>query len=258
MTISFWQNHISYIAQDRVKEILSALSKFTDIFYFNYSVTYSNNTHFTLHTNDKFYESWFKNEFPMWECHLGSGWYLCEEIQNHEKTNFAHSLGIGNGIIHLHQLEDRTEAIVFASSPDNTKILNFYLNNLNLLTRFKKHFQEEAKDLICKANNQLINLSNKMVNDPSFNDQISKYFDENLSLQCQFESSPFSILSKRELQCFSLLIRGYSLLSISVKLNIAMPTVSNYITRIKQKLGCNKKEELDCLAQKEKVVEYFL
>jgi DNA-binding CsgD family transcriptional regulator len=258
MTISFSQNHISYIAQDRVKEILSSLSKLADICYFNYSVTYSNHTHFTLHTNDKFFESWFQNEYPMWECHLGSGWYLCEEIQNHDKTNFGRSLGIGNGIIHLHHLEDRTEVVVFASSPDNTKILNFYLNNLNLLTRFKKHFEEEAEDLIFIANSQLINLSNKMVNDPSFIVQNSSYLDGNLSINRQFESSPFSTLSKRELQCYALLIRGYSLSSISAKLNIAMPTVSNYITRIKQKLECNKKEELVCLAQAENVIEYFL
>ncbi len=258
MKLPFTTDHISYSAQNTVKEILSSLSKLSGITYFNYSVTYANNDHFTLHTHADYYESWFQNEFAMWESHIKTGWYLWESINDKDKIDNAHSFGIGNGIIHINHLEDRCEVIAFASSPDNKSIVNFYLNNLNLLQRFKKHFEEEAVELITIANTQLINLPGNMTDDSQFVEKNFSIHDKKPSVHCHFDSSLLNLLSVRELECYTLLIRGFSLSYISQELNIAIPTVSNYVQRIKQKLKCRKKEEMLILAEKSNIVEYYM
>lgn len=258
MKLPFSDNHISYAAQDRVKKILSPLSKLANITYFNYSITYPDYTHFTLHCNKDYYESWFLNHFPLWECHFKSGWYLWNDIRSEGKNELADNLGISNGIIYINHKEDRTEAFSFATSPENTKIVNFYLNNLNLLKRFKNHFEEEAAEFINVANSQLIRIPQNMTKDIHFISNNSMFHENEMLTNEQFETSPFNELSNRELECYSLLIRGYTLSYISNKLGIAIPTVSNYITRIKQKLKCDKKEEMLHLAEKNNVVEFFL
>ncbi len=258
MNLPFSQNHISYDAQKRVKQILSPLSKMAGISYFNYSITYENRTHFTLHTNANYYESWFLNEYPMWESHIKSGWYLCESINDKDKIDKGLSFGHGNGIIHINHFEDRSEVIAFATSPENRSVLNFYLNNLNLLQRFKNHFEEEAADLIGIASSQLIDIPLIMTNNENFVENNFSIHDKKPAVNDHFDSSRLNLLSVRELECYSYLIRGYGLSYISNQLNIAIPTVSNYISRIKQKLKCSKKEEMLLLAEKENIVEFYL
>lgn len=258
MNLSLSTNDISYSAQDKVKEILSPLLKQANIHYFNYSVTYPDHSSFTLHTNATFYESWFTNEFPSWECYLNSGWYMWEAIDSKGKNDFARSLGIGNGIIHINRLADKTEVIAFASSPDNTNIVNFYLNNLNLLKRFKFHFIEKAANLIKIANTERVILLPKMVRDANFTIENKVSAGNHQFSKPEFDFYPFCALSERELQCYALLIRGFRLAAMSEILNIAIPTVNNYISRIKEKLGCRKKEEMIHMAEKADLMQYFM
>lgn len=249
MNLPFNTNHISYSAQDKVREILSPLTKMANIHYFNYSVTYPDNSSFTLHTNEQFYESWFLNEFTMWELHLNSGIYFWDSVDK-PKTEFANNLGIGNGIFIVNRLSDRTEVAAFATRPDNADINNFYLNHPNLFKRFINHFTHTAKPLIGLAKQQRIFL-------PNTREQSSPLQNLHLSPKERLISgTPFDLLSKREFACYLLLIRGYSLEQIAQQLNLALPTIANYIARTKIKLNCKTKHELIHLGERFGLVEY--
>lgn len=245
MHLPFTENHISYSAQDRVKEILSPLHKMANIHYFNYSVTYPDKSGFTLHTNQKLYEAWYIKQFPFWEFRLRSGWHLWDDVDCHDKKEFASNLGIANGIMHLEHKPDRTEVIAFATSPENTDILQFYINEMNLLRKFKKYFVEEAKDLVTIANTQLVYTPETMKGDEVLSQQVkvSKPIND-LNW-----NSPFDLLSDRERACCELILKGNSLAATCEQLGLALPTVANYISRSKEKLKFNSRAELFKLAQ---------
>ncbi len=245
MHLPFTENHISYSAQDRVKQILTPLREMANIHYFNYSVTYLDKSGFTLHTNEKLYEAWYLKQFPFWEFRLQSGWYLWDNIDSAEKREYAQNLNIAHGIMHLEHKEDRTEVIAFATTPENSNILQFYLNQQLLLKKFKKHFIENAQDLINIGNTQLVATPDSMKGDETLARQIRF----NMSNCHPDLNSPMAQLSIRERECCELLLKGNSLGAISLELGLALPTVANYICRAKSKLSVNNRAELFQLAQ---------
>lgn len=253
MNLPFNTDHISYTAQERVTELLSPLNKIANIHYFNYSVTYPDRSSFTLHNNHQFFESWFENEFPFWEFHLNSGWYLWETVDSTPKKEFAYNLGIANGIIHIEHQPDKIEVISFATNPDNRDILSFYFNHTHLLKKFKSHFIDSADDLIHAANKQLIHPLKNMMHDEKLElKSVINYLEAN-----KYLSSPFDLLSTREKACCSFLIKGLSLAEMSQALNLALPTVANYVCRLKTKLNIKNRAELVQLATQWGLVEYF-
>lgn len=245
MQLPFSKNHISYSAQDRVKAILSPLHKMANIQYFNYSVTYPDKSGYTLHTNEKLYEAWYLKQFPFWEFRLRSGWYLWDDIDCIQKRDFAHSLDIANGIVHIEHKQDRTEVIAFATLPENTDILQFYINEADLLKKFKKYFVERAKDLIDIANTQLVHTPEAMRGD----DLLSQQVKENMPIINTDWYSPFDMLSNRERICCELILKGNSLAAICEQLGLALPTVANYVSRAKEKLSFKNRAELFTLAK---------
>lgn len=245
MHLPFTENHISYSAQDRVKAILSPLHKMANIHYFNYSLTYPDQTGFTLHTDEHFYEAWYLKQFPFYEFKLPSGWYMCDTIDSSEKIEFSRNLGIANGVMHIDHQPDKTEVIVFATSPENNSILQFYINEMDLLKKFKKYFIEQAKDLVSIANKQLVHTPETMRVDDVLFQQVRMH-----TRVCESSwNSPFDLLSDRERACCELILKGNSLAATSEQLGLALPTVANYISRAKEKLKFNSRAELFKLAQ---------
>lgn len=227
---------------EKVKQLIAPLDKMAGIHYFCYGVNLPDTSGFTLHTNQDFYEAWFKHRFPLCGFHLPNGWYSWDSVHPAKQTEVAHSLNLGNGVIYVRHHADKTEVFSFASRPDNKHAQNFYLNNLNLLKRFTNYFLEKADNLIQEANQQRVMPLPEMVlkqpephieiNDP----MVNRFLDE--------LSFPLNLLSERETECFKLLIKGFSLADISKTLNLAIPTVAVYVTRVKQKLKCLSKHQL--------------
>jgi DNA-binding CsgD family transcriptional regulator len=63
------------------------------------------------------------------------------------------------------------------------------------------------------------------------------------TLLCELYAPIFQ-LSKQEYKCYKLILFGCTLAEISQRLDISIPTVSDYIKRVKYKLKCMYKEEL--------------
>lgn len=254
------QEHISYVAEDRIKKIAAPLSKIGDIHYFCYGVNYPDTTGFTLHTNSSYYETWFERQFPMCGFHLDSGWYLWDSILPTEQLEVAKEFGIGQGVNYVNHQKDKTEIFSFGSKPNNSKVLGFYLNNQNLLKRFSHYFLENSSDLIEVADQQRIKPLPNMIKKVNHTENAFNQLKDNPVIDNFLHelSYPFNLLSERECECFSLILKSYSIAQMSEELSLAIPTVAVYISRIKQKLKCTNRSELIQIARKAGLVEYFV
>ncbi len=254
----FNKEHISYLAEDKVKKIMNPLTKLGDIHYFCYGVNYPDTSGFTLHTNSNYYETWFERQFPLCGFHLKSGWYLWDSTLPKEQLEVAESFQIGKGVNYVHHQDGKTEIFSFASRPDNNKAIDFYLNNQNLLKRFSNYFIQHANDLIAIADEQRITPPPGMIKKMPAEDTYNLLDNPTIDNFLHELSYPFNVLSERECECYRLILKGYSIAQMSEELHLAIPTVAVYISRIKQKLKCTNKSELINLAQEAKLVEYYL
>ncbi|MGD9591941.1 MAG: response regulator transcription factor [Candidatus Berkiella sp.] len=252
------KDHISYLAVDSIKKIAQPLAKLGDVHYFCYGVNYPDTSGFTLHTSSDYYETWFENQFPLCGFHLDEGWHLWESTLPEKQLNIAESFNYGQGVFFVLHHKDKTEIFSFGSRPGNTKAIDFYLNNQNLLKRFSTYFRENAKELIGIADQQLIKPPPGMVKRPESPSKYNLLDNPTIENFLHDLSYPFNVLSERECECYKLILKGYSIAQMGIELNLAIPTVAVYISRIKQKLKCKSKSELINIAQEAKLIEYYL
>ncbi len=189
---------------------------------------------------------------------MKSGWYLWDSSLPKEQLEIAESFQIGKGVNYVNHQNGKTEIFSFASRPDNKKVIDFYLNNQNLLKRFSNYFIQHANDLIALADEQRITPPPGMIKKIPSEDSYNLLDNPTIDNFLHELSYPFNVLSERECECYRLILKGYSIAQMSEELHLAIPTVAVYISRIKQKLKCTNKSELINLAQEAKLVEYYL
>jgi DNA-binding NarL/FixJ family response regulator len=254
------QNHISLSGSNFLKNILAPLTQLSDIHYFHYGVNFPDNSVFSLSTNSQYLESWYTSQFPHCGFHLSEGWHLWNTHLPQKQLEVAENLDIGHGIHLVRHQKEKTEVFGFASHCDNRKIYDFYLNQSHLLKKFTQYFLEEAKELITIGQAQLIVPPPKMILKDENLEKISYKQNDLPAINSFYQkiNHPFRLLSKRESECFGLLIQGISSTAIGHKLGLSSKTVYVYIDRIKQKLGCHNKEELIIKAQEAGLIEYYL
>ncbi|MCS5710103.1 LuxR C-terminal-related transcriptional regulator [Candidatus Berkiella aquae] len=236
-------------AKTSLQQLIAPLQKMANLTYFSYGVNYADSA-FSLSTHPEYFYSALEKTFPLVGCQLTDGWHTWDKILSSEHKHLVQENGADHGILWIKHHHNKTEVIEFASTPDNPMILDFYLNHQNLLKKFIAYFRREAHHLIEKADaRRFAYTANQMpVHSPQSNQQ-----------WLQAISDPtFEMLSKREKECYTLLIKGYMLAEIGQELNLALPTVANYIARIKQKLACDNKWELVTKGQQAKIVEYHI
>ncbi len=241
-------NHITFQAQDEMREILEPLSKTCGINYFSYGINFPNKQFFSLTTHADYYEEALAQEFPLCGFHLVDGWHMWNSVLPKDQTKISQAKNLGNGIILVKHHQEMTEIVEFATDVDNKDIYDFYMNKSHLLRGFVNYFQEKTQSLIAKAKEQTLTplpsmtSANKNINVNSLNN------DALLALNKIIFASenPNEVLSKRELECFLYLIKGYSIAEMSKENALAIPTIANYIFRVKQKLQCfNRKDMIE-------------
>lgn len=139
----------------------------------------------------------------------------------------AINFDIANGITIAHRNEDSIECYAFGASVNNTSIVNFYLNNLDMLQNYCLYFKEQADRLLALGEKNKIELYIKDI------DEV-----ENISIPRILN------LSNRQFECADLLLSGMKYKEISKKLNLSPRTVETYLNNLKDKLRCQNRTEL--------------
>lgn len=142
----------------------------------------------------------------------------------------------------LNQCWTHVEGYFFISNTNGKNATKPFINNLDLLHKFGRHFKREAHELITDATEQGYNLHEAkgkafLTRDPSL--PLSKNSPERLRFLKEI-----SQLSTQENLCVDLYRQGHSAQSTAGILGLSPRTVEHYFENIKNKLGYNSKRDL--------------
>lgn len=152
--------------------------------------------------------------FRMWD-YLS---YAPPEIFQHrlQKFNMAHGLTV------IQQHGNYCDFFGFSTTPGNTQINNFYLDQKELFTQFVQNFYIQMADT-------LLNLATKIFMLPS---------------STVFVSNPILSLTPRQLDCSQLLAKGITSKEIARVLNLSPRTVETHIDTLKDKFRAKNRVHL--------------
>ena len=254
---------------NEVQEICKPLFNLFNINFFSHARAFHNGYFTSLMTQPELTEYYVSQKFPIrfsqgQGIFLENGFYLgaslrdaaSDKITNQLQENFntAHFIYI------IDKQKDYDDMYSIATRPENTYVINQYLNNLDVLKHFLCFYKEKSAALIKNAT-------------------LIKYGDEYFPTSTQhgnhsvintnyFETMPLKkitltgnlgevLISQREFDCLKLIVKGYSFKEIGKNLNISPRTVETYVNNLKDKLGFDKKMQLMELAFSKNTAHLF-
>jgi hypothetical protein len=164
------KDHITYSSGKDIAEICKPLDKL-GITSFNYVRTYDDGSQINLANIPSWLEHFYNNEYY----HIGaferhpsnyqSGYALWPHLSGQKIFFDARTyFNIDNGITIIERQSNYCDFYYFGTTSDNHTIINFYLNNLDLLKRFILYFKDKADSIITKADKSRIILPDHFEN----------------------------------------------------------------------------------------------
>ncbi|MBS0286160.1 MAG: helix-turn-helix domain-containing protein [Proteobacteria bacterium] len=236
------------LAQSKMQKIAAPLFDATGLNFFSYARDFDGNKSISLQTDNNLYHAWFESKSPYCSHLTPDGVYASNSIQNQPLQHQAKMLNYGNGIHIFKRLKTYTEVITLAAPTNSVNMLEFYVNNIDLVNRFILFFKESAVTLIKGAMNDPILVPNDMIaKTPIIKDTIPDIQElrENFSIKKYYFDDNVEIkLSKRELECLSYYIKGLSSSQISNIMNVKKVTTDTFLRNIKMKFNSSSRSEL--------------
>ncbi len=259
-------NHPSWQFADDMIALCEQLKKYLGVNYFDYGRTYPDGSMLLLYT-DREYVNYFLND-PIYTdrpniilspgLHLWNS-YIDNNFLSIAKNKFNHD----HGITLLRKTNLYDEVFNFATSSNNNKILDLYLNKSGLFYRFIDYFLDEAQELIKKSEKNRIKFNqldkNTLNND--IQDDYKKFINYLNSTKgyCINISNTTVELTHREAQCLTYLIYGQATKVIARNLGISPRTVEVYFDNLKKKTRCkNRLELISQISDKNSVLAWAL
>lgn len=159
-----------------------------------------------------------------------------------------------HGVTYIKTRKNYSDYYFFSTTQDNPNIINFYLNNGDILERFIVYFEDRAESLIMKAEEKKIKLPfNKIVETNHNDNNFYHDYQNRLSAIKEMPIRKYRLkseqyfgakLSKQEITCIIYYVNRHTAEETGLKMNISNRTVETYFQSIKNKLGCDKKEDI--------------
>lgn len=160
---------------------------------------------------------------------------------------------VNHGIMFIRKPEKNIrECIHFATTNDNTRIYDFYLNNLDLLRDLSDYMMKKISDMIDhKVPGRLVKLENPIIfsNDPSPPINM-KQFKNNLRHDLNLKGFTVSFkdkkieLNQKLYECYDLLKKGYTNKEIAKVLRKSHRTIDDYVFTLFVKFDIQTRREL--------------
>jgi DNA-binding CsgD family transcriptional regulator len=157
-----------------------------------------------------------KSAFYMWDHMPHTQQSLAIRSHNIRKHNIAHGLSV------VKKYDGYCDNYVFATTPGNDQVHNFYLNQKEVFEKFVQAFDKEMKSTILELENHKI------------------FIPENISSS----SKPVSGLSSRQMDCALLMTEGHTAKEIGKALSLSHRTVEDYIEVLKHKFDAKNRLHL--------------
>lgn len=258
------KKHVAINSSSFIQEICSDLFKRFGVSYFNYSRFNKDFSHTSLSSDGDwanfFYSEDYKNKFlyneNLFEQLDGFSYILWASFpENRLIQNLREYYGYDHGIIIIEYNETHNDYYSFAGYKNNPLILNFFINNLDLLRSFIYYFKEQGRDIIKEANNDKIILPNNLSKDENnpfdmdnycYNRKIVESYLLNMKVKKYYLGAPDekNYLTNKEYVCARDYICGFSSKEIALSHGMSFRTVQTHIESVMQKLQCNSRRSL--------------
>ncbi|MDF1758320.1 MAG: helix-turn-helix transcriptional regulator [Legionellaceae bacterium] len=170
----------------------------------------------------------------------------------------------GNGISFCEDNESFREITCFYSTIDNEPINRVYINELDMLKKFKQYFVEQSSYLMQEANKNKVLLpkiileektrlskledpkstfSSDILEKISISDEKLLNLDRKICVRHKKTKSPV-YLSKQQSRCLMYLSQGQSSKEIARSMGLSPRTVDHYLSLMRKQLSCRSSKEL--------------
>lgn len=247
--------HYATSVTQKIKEIAAPIFSHTKINNFSYLKFYKNGDVLNLTTDKRWIEYRFDKKIKfkiLFKDYLKDSkentpyLYLWPEKTNDDLLNALQQYDIWNGCNIYIQNKEHIEVFSFACPIEETEMRNFYINNLDTLHRFILYFKDKSFDLIKNDKNNIIK-TDIIFSFPSqqnfINSETSASLYKNIAPENVFINEDI-YMTRRELECCSLLMRGDSIKIAANKLGLSPRTVETHINNVKHKTSCMTKTTL--------------
>ena len=156
-----------------------------------------------------------------------------------------------NLLLFFEREADVLHAHGFATTRQDSSLINIYLNNAERFRTFCEYFRKETTSLQKILDNMKVNFgtlagaqfyATEKKKDPRFSANTQRKFFHWMNKMAAAEIS--KPLSDRELECLELLLEGKPASQIAKHLSISTRTIEHHIDHIRNKLGCSTKAEI--------------
>lgn len=221
-----------------IQSILSILLPYK-ISHFGYVKIFKNDTHLVLTTHVEWLECFYKNYYVHGISHkkydsYSSGyqlWSLAADAVT--MTVMKNDFRIDHGITLINKQPDFCELFCYATTPDNPFVINWYINNLDILEKFSYFFKEKMASLIQKAEVDRT-IFPKVISSLDSKDLFPVENSTKVTKD-MFKIKP--ILSPQELFCAQQIMRGNTIKKTANILKLSPRTVEYYLNSAKVKLN---------------------
>ncbi|OGT35227.1 MAG: hypothetical protein A3F11_02155 [Gammaproteobacteria bacterium RIFCSPHIGHO2_12_FULL_37_14] len=266
ININQLDNTVALSSGKQITEITNILKNCFNITHYCYIKSFNDGTHFLLSNDSPWIEKFYLNFYEYGAFHKNeviyqSGTTLWSTVPDQTTFKICREyFNIDHGITLIEKQPDYCEFHCFGSTKDNHQVIDFYINNIDILNQFNMYFKEKAKDLIKDAHADRYILPACNLVQPNQSDyNNSKDLEQKRECFLQITQSQqrrligvysHINLSRRQLDCLSLITLGKSAKEIGRIFNISFRTVETYIEIIKSKLGVKNKAELIAMSLK--------
>lgn len=246
MQFNFNQTFSSQVSKD-IESLLTPLL-IANVKHFGYVKIFSDTTHLVLTTNVKWLDCFYNNFYQHGAYHKDlnayqDGFQLWSQISDPVTVNvMCTEFNMAHGIALFKKHEEYCEIFSYGTTPENSSIIDWYLNNLDLLERFSIYFKVKATPLIQKAETDRLRFPHVL----SANDNISpmlvgagpalrKQILEKMPIG-KFPINELNSLTPQEFKCVHYAMKGYTIKGTAKLLNLSPRTVETYLNITKAKL----------------------
>lgn len=153
----------------------------------------------------------------------------------------------------LQEHRDYWEISAVGTTKKNSKVLDFYFNNILNLEKFILYFRDKASRLIAKVEKDKVFLDRFLEKSKDLAQKYSLNQTDQIKLLIQaMLENKYCIagyrgdvtLSKQESKCLFQMGMGRTIKETSAKLGISPKTIDTHLVHIKEKLGCHNKNQM--------------
>ena len=244
-----------------VREICDPLFDFFKINFFSHTRAFHDGNFSSLMTSTELTDYYLEKKYPIRFSHgkgffLDNGYYIEEHLEDLPlfiKQELRDQFNTDHFFYIINKSQKFDDMYVFATAPENKRIINQYINNLDMLKQFVLYYSLRSDALFKKVKPQQHEKESFLPLQKSDHSnmiitpiQQKESCLHRLSLKKIKSSSHLGefTISPREYECLKYIAKSHTIKETAKILQLSPRTVETYINNLKNKLGCATQREL--------------